>query len=228
MNFRFSRHILRFWIENEPGIETAFSVLIYSNSIAKPLINHREISLTISMTVTNIINKGETASLPKSKCMEIQSQDKVGQGDSRISNFICVLMTRRPEAVKKLFFFAQDINEKEKIIWRLKVLIIYKIPGLLKNLARKSSVHGDTMGWRMIWTKSFRPMETCPCCCWPSGGVWLMGTNVSSHENPGSRIFFIISRFTITEFKLSFSKLFPWGKFPLKNISSYKKRWRPP
>ena len=79
------------------------------------------------------------------------------------------------------------------------------------------------MGWRMIWTKSFSPTETCPCCWWPSGCVWLMRTNVSSHENPGSWIFFIISWFTITEFKIRFSKPFPWGKSPFKNTYSYKK-----
>lgn len=84
----FSRHILRFWIENEPGIEKAFSILIYSNRIAKPLINHTEISLTIPMTATNVSNKCETANYLKSKCMEIQSQEKVGQGSSHIPDFV--------------------------------------------------------------------------------------------------------------------------------------------
>ena len=66
------------------------------------------------MTATNIINNCETANHLKSKCMEIQAQDKAGQGNSHITDFICVLMTRQPETVKKLFFFAQDINQKEK------------------------------------------------------------------------------------------------------------------
>lgn len=101
---------MRFGIENEPDIEKALSVLIYSSSIAKPLINHIGISLAISMTATNIINKCETAKHLKSKCMEIQLQEKVGQGNSHISDFICVLKTRQLETVKKLFFFVHDIN----------------------------------------------------------------------------------------------------------------------
>lgn len=88
MNFIFSRHILRFWIENEPGIEKAFSILIYLNRIAKSLINHSEISPTIPMTATNVINKCEASNYLKSKCMEIQSQEKGGQGSSHIPHFV--------------------------------------------------------------------------------------------------------------------------------------------
>lgn len=52
--------------------EKAFPILIYSNSIAKPLINHIGISLALSMTATNIINKCETANHQESTCMGIQ------------------------------------------------------------------------------------------------------------------------------------------------------------
>ena len=46
------------------------------------------------MMATNTINKCEIANHLKSKCMEIQLQEKVGQGNSHVSDFICVLMTR--------------------------------------------------------------------------------------------------------------------------------------
>lgn len=83
--------------------------LIYSSGIAKPLINHIGISLAVSMTATNIINKCETAKHLKSKCMEIQLQEKVEQGNSHISDFIGVLMTRQRRDCS-FFFFAGDIN----------------------------------------------------------------------------------------------------------------------
>lgn len=116
MDFRFSRHILKFWFESEPDFEKAVPILIYSNSVAKPLINHIGISLAISMTATNTINKCEIANHLKSKCMEIQLQEKVGQGNSHVSDFICVLVTRpigdREEIV---LFLLKVLTGKEKL-----------------------------------------------------------------------------------------------------------------
>ena len=91
--------------------EKAVPILIYSNSIAKPLINHIGISLATSKMATNIINKCKTANHLKNNCMGIQLQEKVGQGNSHISDFICVLMTRPTgDSEEIVLFFAQDIN----------------------------------------------------------------------------------------------------------------------
>ena len=129
MDFRFSRHILKLWFESEPDFEKAVPILIYSNSVAKPLINHIGISLAISMMATNTINKCEIANLLKSKCMEIQLQEEVGQGNSHVSEFICVLVTRLTgDSEEIVLFFAQDTNWEGKIIWSLKILFLQKIP----------------------------------------------------------------------------------------------------
>lgn len=164
MNFRFSRHILRFWIENEPGIEKAFSVLIHSNRIANPLINHTEISLTISMTATNIINNCETANHLKSKRMEIQSQDKVGQGNSRITDFVFSWPGNQRQWRNRSFLL-KILTRKKKIIWRLKVLIIRKILGFWKislgvGGAERVAFAVGYNGMKDDLTESFSPTET--------------------------------------------------------------------
>lgn len=82
------------------------------------------------------------------------------------------------------------------------------------------------MGWRMIQTESSGPTETCPHCWWPSRQVWLMGTNVSSHENPGveyssSQVFkALVYNYRILNKLLKTPSL---GKFPFKNTYNYRK-----
>lgn len=97
-------------------IDKAFPILIYSDSIAKPLINHTGISLAISVTATNISNKCETANHLKSKCLGIQLQDQAGEGTATFPTFFVFSWPGQLEAVKKLFFFAQDTNQGGKII----------------------------------------------------------------------------------------------------------------
>lgn len=103
---------MRFSIENEPDIEKALFALIYSSSIAKPLINHTGISLAVSMTATNIINKCETAKHLKSKCMEIQLQGKRGRGTAAFPTLLVFSWPDSEETV--IFFFLEILTRKEK------------------------------------------------------------------------------------------------------------------
>lgn len=95
--------------------EKAVPILIYSNSIAKPLIHHIGISPAISKMATNIINKCKTANHLKSNCMGIQLQEKVGQGNRHISDFICVLMTRPTGDSEEIVLFLLKILTGRKI-----------------------------------------------------------------------------------------------------------------